>query len=258
MTSTIWATGDYPAVATDLIAELGPILVDACAVQSGQRVLDVAAGSGNVAIPAALRGAEVTASDVTPELLAVGERIAAEQGAKLTWDQGDAQALPYADNEFDTVVSCLGVMFAPKHQPTADELVRVCRPGGHVGLINWTPEGFIGQMFAAMKPFAPPPPPGAQPPSLWGSEAHLRELFGDRLQDVHVEKRQLRVSHFATAAEFREYFKSNYGPTLAVYGHSADRRADLDRALDELGRRFDLGGGVMEWEYLLFTAQKPA
>jgi ubiquinone/menaquinone biosynthesis C-methylase UbiE len=257
MTSTIWATGDYPAVVTDLIAELGPILVDASAVESGQRVLDVAAGTGNVAIPAALRGAEVTASDVTPELLAIGERVAADRGAKLTWEVGDAQALPYADNEFDTVLSCVGVMFAPKHQPSADELVRVCKPGGRVGLINWTPEGFIGQMFTTMKPYAPPPPPGAPPPPLWGSEAHLKELFGDRLQQVHVEKRKLRVDQFATAEEFREYFKSHYGPTLAVYKHSADRSADLDRDLAELGRRFDLGGGVMEWEYLLFTAQKP-
>lgn len=257
MTSTIWATGDYPAVVTDLIAELGPALVDACAVGPGQRVLDVAAGTGNVAIPAAVRGAEVTASDVTPELLAIGERIAADQGAKLTWQEGDAQALPYADNEFDAVLSCVGVMFAPRHQASADELVRVCRPGGRVGLMSWTPEGFIGQMFTVMKPYAPPPPAGARPPPLWGSEAHLRELFGDRLADVHVEKRKLRVTHFATAEEFRDYFKSHYGPTLAVYKHSADRSADLDRDLAELGRRFDLGDGAMEWEYLLFTARKP-
>ncbi len=257
MTSTIWATGDYPAVVTDLIAEFGPALVDACAVQGGQRVLDVAAGTGNAAIPAALRGAEVTASDVTPELLSIGEQIAADQGAKLTWQEGDAQALPYADDEFDTVLSSVGVMFAPRHQASADELVRVCRPGGRIGLINWTPEGFIGQMFAVMKPYAPPPPPGAQPPPLWGSEAYLRELFGDRLVDVHLETRKLRVTHFATAEEFRDYFKSHYGPTLAVYKHSADRSADLDRDLAGLGRRFDLGGGAMEWEYLLFTAQKP-
>src|SRR5690349_23811626 len=134
MTSTIWATGDYPAVVTDVIGEMGPALVDACGVGPGQRVLDVAAGTGNAAIPAALRGAEVTASDVTPELLAIGERIAADQGAKLTWQVADAQALPYPDNEFDAVLSCVGVMFAPRHRATADELVRVCRPGGRIGL----------------------------------------------------------------------------------------------------------------------------
>jgi ubiquinone/menaquinone biosynthesis C-methylase UbiE len=255
--TTIWATGDYPTLAAELIAELGSTLVDACAVEPDQRVLDVAAGSGNAAIPAALRGADVTASDVTPELLAAGERLAAKHDAKLTWQEADAQALPFADNEFDTVMSCVGVMVAPRHQDSADELVRVCRPGGRVGLLNWTPEGFIGQLFATMKPYAPPPPPGAQPPPLWGTEAHLGELFGDRLEQVQTEKRKLRVTHFATAEEFREYFKSHYGPTLAVYQHSADRSADMDRDLAELGRRFDLGGGVMDWEYLLFTARKP-
>ena len=244
-------------MAAELIPELGTTLVDACAVEPGQRVLDVGAGAGNAAIPAALRGADVTASDVTPELLAVGERWAAQHDAKLAWHEADAQALPYTDNEFDTVMSCVGVMFAPRHQDSADELVRVCRAGGRVGLVNWTPEGFIGQMFTTMKPYAPPPPPGAQPPPLWGSEAHLRKLFGDRLADVHAEKRTLRVTHFATAEEFRDYFKSYYGPTLAVYKHSADRSAELDNDLAELGRRFDLGGGVMEWEYLLFTARKP-
>ena len=254
----MWALGDYAAVATQLIAELGPVLVDAVQIQPGDRVLDVAAGTGNVTIPAAAAGGTVTASDLTPELLAVGERLAGEAGVELTWEVGDAEALPYGDGEFDTVLSCVGVMFAPHHQATADELVRVCRPGGTIGLISWTPAGFIGQMFATMKPFAPPPPPGAQPPPLWGDEDHVRELLGDRVTDVHAEKGFATVEDFPGSSDFREYFKKNYGPTIAVYTFIADdpeKVAALDAALDELAASFT-NDGVMRFEYLLFTAKK--
>ncbi len=218
----------------------------------------MAAGSGNAAIPAALLGADVTASDLTPELLAAGEEAADQAGAKLTWQEADAEALPFPDAAFDTVMSCVGVMFAPMHQASADELLRVCRPGGRIGLINWTPEGFIGQLFATMKPYAAPPPPGAQPPPLWGNEAHVRALFGDRVDDVRAERRTLRVEHFATAEAFRDYFKSHYGPTLAAYKNSSERHDELDRDLADLARRYDLGNGAMDWEYLLFTAIKRA
>ena len=165
---SMWASGNYAAVVTDLVGELGPILVRAAGIKSGDRVLDVAAGTGNAAIPAAQAGAEVIASDLTPELLEVGRKRAQELGVELTWETADAEALPYADGEFDAVLSTLGVMFAPHHQTAADELLRVCRPGGTIGLASWTPSGFIGQMFATMKPYAAPPPPGAQPPPLWG------------------------------------------------------------------------------------------
>jgi SAM-dependent methyltransferase len=257
----MWALGNYTAVATEIIQDLGPTLVEASAVQPGQRVLDVAAGSGNVAIPAALAGASVVASDLTPELFDAGRRLAAERGAEVDWQQADAEALPFADNEFDTVLSCVGVMFAPHHQVTADELVRVCRPGGTIGLINWTPGGFIGQLFATMKPYAPPPPPGAQPPPLWGNEEHVRGLLGDRVTDVSARKQTVRVDNFDQPEGFREYFKTNYGPTIAVYRSIADdpdRVAALDDELAELARRFDTGTGTttLEWEYLLLTAHK--
>jgi SAM-dependent methyltransferase len=257
----MWALGNYTAVATEIIQDLGPTLVEASAVQPGQRVLDVAAGSGNVAIPAALAGASVVASDLTPELFDAGRRLAAERGAEVDWQQADAEALPFADNEFDTVLSCVGVMFAPHHQVTADELVRVCRPGGTIGLINWTPGGFIGQLFATMKPYAPPPPPGAQPPPLWGNEEHVRGLLGDRVTDVSARKQTVRVDNFDQPEGFREYFKTNYGPTIAVYRSIADdpdRVAALDNELAELARRFDTGTGTttLEWEYLLLTAHK--
>jgi SAM-dependent methyltransferase len=257
----MWALGNYPAVATEIIQDLGPALVAATAVQPGQRVLDVAAGSGNVAIPAALAGASVVASDLTPELFDAGRRLAADRGADVEWQQADAEALPFADDEFDTVLSCVGVMFAPHHQVTADELVRVCRPGGIIGLINWTPEGFIGQLFATMKPYAPPPPPGAQPPPLWGNEEHVRALLGDRVTDVTARRQTVRVDNFDVPEDFREYFKTNYGPTIAVYRSIAadpDRVAALDRELADLTRRFDVGTGTttLEWEYLLVTARK--
>jgi SAM-dependent methyltransferase len=257
----MWALGDYPTLAGDIIADLGAVLVRACRIRPGDRVLDVAAGSGNAAIPAAQAGASVVASDLTPELLEAGRREAARRGAQLEWRQADAEDLPFADGEFDTVLSCLGVMFTPDHQVSADELVRVCRPGGTIGLLNWTPEGFIGQMFATMKPYAPPPPPGAQPPPLWGREDHVRSLLGDRVTDVRAGRQTVRVSLFGRPEDFRDYFKARYGPTIAVYRGLAEdpqRTAALDAELAELARRHDHGSGrtIMEWEYLLFTARK--
>lgn len=255
----MWALGNYPAVATQVIPGMGAVLVEACGIRPGDRVLDVAAGSGNAAIPAALAGADVVASDLTPELMDAGRALATEWGARVEWQQGDAEALPYRDGEFDAVVSCVGVMFAPHHQASANELVRVCRPGGTIGLASWTPEGFIGQMFATMKPYAPPPPPGAQPPPLWGNEEHIRALFGDRVSDVVARRQTVTVDRFADGEEFRDFFKSNYGPTIAVYKAIADepeRVAALDHDFADLGRRYDQGGGTMEWEYLLFIARK--
>jgi ubiquinone/menaquinone biosynthesis C-methylase UbiE len=255
----MWALGDYPSVVTDIVGVLGPVLVEAAGVGPGDRVLDVAAGSGNAAIPAALTGATVVASDLTPELFEAGRRDAAAAGADVEWQQADAEALPFADGEFDTVLSCLGVMFAPHHQVAADELVRVCRPGGTIGLLSWTPGGFIGQMFAAMKPYAAPPPPGAQPPPLWGSEDHVRELFGDRVVDINARKQTVRVTNFETPEAFRDYFKQRYGPTIAAYGFNKsdpDKVAALDEALADLGRRFDTGDGAMEWEYLVLTGRR--
>jgi len=257
----MWAMGNYPSVVTDVVAPLGPILVDAAGIQPGDLVLDVAAGSGNAAIPAARAGARVIASDLTPELLETGQKLAAEAGVQLTWETADAEALSYGDSEFDAVLSCLGVMFAPHHQTSADELIRVCRPGGTIGLLSWTPSGFIGQMFATMRPYAAPPPPGAEPPPLWGSEDHVRELLGDRVEQVLTETRTLRVTHYTSPEAFRDYFKTNYGPTISAYRFIADdpdRVAALDHDLAELGQRFDIGTGSYEldWEYLIFIARK--
>lgn len=151
--------------------------------------------------------------------------------------------------------SCVGVMFAPNHQAGAQELLRVCRPGGTIGLINWTPEGFIGQVFATMKPYAPPPPPGTQPAPLWGSEDHVRGLLGDQITGVVARRQTVTVDRFAAPDAFRDYFKSNYGPTVATYRSIArePHRVDaLDRDLTDLVRRHDQGqkGTVMGWQYL--------
>jgi 2-polyprenyl-3-methyl-5-hydroxy-6-metoxy-1,4-benzoquinol methylase len=256
--AAMWASGSYRTVVDEIVGTLGGILVETVDVQPGQRVLDVAAGTGSSALPATRRGAEVTATDLTPELLDVGRAAAAAEGLQLTWQTADAEALPYDDGDFDVVMSAIGVMFAPHHQQAADELVRVCRPGGTVGVLSWTPEGFIGQMFAVMKPYAPPPPPGASPAPLWGRADHVRTLFGDRVTDLVAHQQTLRVDRFRTGAEFRDFFTANYGPTIAVFRFIAadpEKVAALDAELAALGERF-LHDGVMGWEYLLVTARR--
>jgi ubiquinone/menaquinone biosynthesis C-methylase UbiE len=258
----LWASGDYPAVAAELIPAFGPELVRACGVRAGDRVLDIAAGSGNAAIPAAEAGATVTASDLTPELLDAGRRIAAARGVEREWAEADAEALPFADDSYDIVMSSVGVMFAPHHQEAADELIRVCRPGGTIGLINWTPQGFIGNLFATMKPYAPPPPPGASPPPLWGNEDHVRKLFGDSVTDLNMRRKTVRMDHCATPIAFREYYKRNYGPTIAAYRFNADRpdRVEaLDRDFLSFLTEWNQGGtdsAAYDAEYLLVTATK--
>ena len=252
----MWALGDYARVADELVPDVGQAVSDACRIQPGDRVLDVGAGTGNAAIPSALAGGTVVASDLTPELLAIGEQRAADAGVSISWETADAEALPYDDGAFDVVESAIGVMFAPFHRAAAGELLRVTRPGGRIGVASWTPAGFIGQMFATMKPFAPPPPEGAQPPPLWGDEAHVAELFGDGVTDLTAVRQTVVVDAFETGAEFRDYFKACYGPTIVAYralGEDAGRVAALDQALADLGDRA-LDDGRMHWEYLVVTA----
>jgi len=257
--ATMWAWGDYPKLTVDVISDLGPRLVEFAGIAPGQRVLDVAAGSGNASFPAAALGAEVIASDLTPELLAAGEKRSAELGLPLTWEIADAENLPYADGSFDAVISSVGVMFAPFHQAAADQLVRVLRPGGTMSLLSWTPTGFIGQMFAAMKPYAAPPPPGAQPPPLWGDPAHVTALLDGRAEVTRTEIESLDVTAFGTPEEFRDYFKACYGPTIGVYKNIAedpDKVAALDGELAAIAAENFGPDGSMSWEYLLFSARK--
>jgi SAM-dependent methyltransferase len=253
---TMWGTGDYPKMVETWLLPLGPALVEAADVRPGTRVLDVAAGTGNASVPAAQRGARVTASDLTPELLAAGQRRPEAQGLDLEWVEADAEHLPFEDGAFDVVLSAIGVMFAPHHQQAADELVRVCRPGGTVAVLSWTPEGMIGDLFRTMKPFAPPPPPGAQPPPLWGSEEHVQGLLGERVQLTTLRRDVLEVTAFQRPHDVAEHFRSYYGPAIATRANAAKdgREQELDDAIGALSERWDRGSADaarFEVEYLV-------
>ena len=252
----MWASGDYPKMVETFLLPIGPRLVEACGIKEGQRVLDVAAGTGNASIPAAQTGAEVTASDLTPELFDAGRERATDAGVELEWAEADAENLPFEDESFDVVMSCIGAMFAPHHEAVADELVRVCRKGGTIGMLNWTPEGMIGGVFKMMKPFAPPPPPGAQPPPLWGSEDHVKELFGDRVDWRTMERDNLDITAFEKPHDWGEHFKDYYGPTIAARANAEkeSREGDLDKAMDEFCDEWNLGSddqARFEQEYLI-------
>src|SRR3712207_6629583 len=219
--AAMWASGDYPLMVETFLLPLGPRLVEACGIGPGMTVLDVAAGTGNASIPAAQAGADVTASDLTPEFFDAGRARAEAEGVELEWVPADAERLPFEDASYDVVMSSIGAMFAPRHQDVADQLVRVCRPGGTIALLSWTPEGMLGALFRTMGPFAPPPPPGAQPPPLWGSEEHLRELFGDRVRFGTLERDILDITAFQHPHDYAEHFKAHYGPTIAARANAA-------------------------------------
>src|SRR4051812_35935071 len=252
----MWASGDYPSMVETFLLPLGPRLVEACRIAPRMRVLDVGAGTGNASIPAAQRGANVPASALTPELLEPGRRRAEGAGVELEWVEADAERLPFEDASYDVVISSIGAMFAPFHQPVADELVRVCRPGGTIGLLSWTPEGMTGALFRAMGPFAPAPPAGAQSPPLWGSEAHVSELFGDRVALRALERDTLEVTAFTRPREYGEHFKARYGPTIAARKNAAKdgRDGDFDATLDAFCDEWNRGAedaARFEMEYLL-------
>jgi len=258
----MWALGDYHRFATATVWELGPVLVEACGVGEGQRVLDVAAGTGNVAIRAAQAGAHVVASDVTPEHFDAGRRAAREADVALEWIEGDAQGLPFADAEFDVVTSCFGAMFAPDHQAAASEMLRVCRPGGVIGMMNFTPGGAGGDFFRVLAGYAPPAPPGSLPPLLWGTEDHVRRLFGDRVQSLTLTRHEY-VETAPGAREYFELFRHTFGPMVAIYLGLTDqpeRRTELDAAFLQFIARWNRGapeGAVrIPYEYLLVIARK--
>ncbi|MCW3011058.1 MAG: Methyltransferase type 11 [Solirubrobacterales bacterium] len=260
---SMWASGDYPSMVETFLLPLGPRLVEACGIGPGMRVLDVAAGTGNASLPAAAAGADVTASDLTPELLEAGRARAEAAGLELTWTTADAEALPFPDASFDVVMSSIGAMFAPHHQPVADELVRVCKPGGTIGMLNWTPEGMIGHLFKAMGPFMPPPPAGATPAPRWGSEEHVRELFGDRVELTTLEREMLTITAFDRPREYGEHFKARYGPTIAARANAAKtgREGELDAALDAFCDEWNRGTpehARFEKEYLVVVGTRRA
>jgi SAM-dependent methyltransferase len=252
----MWASGDYPLMVETFLLPLGPRLVDASAIPAGARVLDVAAGTGNASIPAAQRGADVVASDLAPELFDAGRARAAAVGVDVEWAEADAENLPFEDESFDVVMSSIGVMFAPHHQRAADELVRVCKPGGTIGLLSWTPEGMLGALFRTMRPFVPTPPPGVQPPPLWGGEDHVRGLFGGRVDFTTLERDTLEITAFPEARGYAEHFKAYYGPTIAARANAVreGREVEFDDALDAFCDEWDRGTpghARFEKEYLV-------
>ena len=238
----IWSAGDFARIGmmTVLASEN---LVEAADVLPSERVLDVACGSGNTALAAARRFARVTGLDYVPALLEHGRERAKAELLDVEWIEGDAEDLPFDDRSFDLVTSTFGVMFAPDHRRAADELLRVCRPGGRIALASWTPDGSVGEMFRIILRHAPPPP-GVQPPPLWGTEDHLRELFGDAISELRIERRQFTFRY--PTPEFNlEYFRTWFGPTKMAFARldPAGQEA-LAEDLLELSRRHNMAGDV--------------
>jgi ubiquinone/menaquinone biosynthesis C-methylase UbiE len=224
-----WETGDYPRVGNtlQLMAEL---LVEAADVRAGQRVLDVASGQGNAALAAARRFAVATGVDYATNLLAQGEERAKAEQLPVTFTEGDAERLPFPDGSFDSVLSTVGVMFAPNHQQAADELIRVTRPGGRIAHASWTPSGMVGQMFKTVSKWNPPPA-GVKPAVLWGTPEHLTELFGDRVEWISLTEREFVFRYF-TPEHYSEWFRQYYGPITRLSGTLSE--ADLAQFAAEL------------------------
>ena len=236
-----WASGDFAVVASRIVL-VAEHLCDTADLQTGWRVLDVATGSGNAAIAAARHGCTAVGVDYVPALLESGRRRAEAEGLPVELLEGDAEALPLPDSSFDAVTSVFGSMFAPDHARAAAELLRVCRPGGTIALASWTPDGFIGELFRTVGAHVPPPA-GVQSPMLWGTEAHLRTLFGDAIASLELEERTFTF-RFASAQEFVDFFRTWYGPTLKAFAALEGAARDaLEEDMLALARRSDRLGG---------------
>jgi SAM-dependent methyltransferase len=246
-----WASGDYAVVGTTLQI-VGESLCEALDLRSGQRVLDVAAGNGNASLAAARRWCDVVATDYVPALLERGRERAAAERLAMQFQEADAEALPFPDASFDAVVSTFGVMFVADHERAAAELLRVCKPGGKVGLANWTPDGFIGQLFKTIGKHRPPPA-GAKSPALWGTRARLEELFGAGARSIKAAERQF-VFRYRSPEHWLEVFRNYYGPTLKAFAAlDAPAQAALARDLLALIDQFNRSGDgtmVVPSEYL--------
>jgi 2-polyprenyl-3-methyl-5-hydroxy-6-metoxy-1,4-benzoquinol methylase len=257
---SMWAMGDYGRFA-ELVWPVGPVIVEAAGVAPGMRVLDVATGTGNVAIRAAQAGAEVVASDLTPENFEAGRRNARTAGVDLEWVEADAEALPFDDDSFDVVTSAFGAMFAPRHQRVADELTRVCKPGGTIAMANFPPEGTAADFFAVFIPHMPPPRDGDLPPLLWGDPGHVRALLGDRVSSLEMAPKTY-VERASSPRAYCDFVVETFGPVAAIYQALADqpeKRAALDRAFLDFATRASTGpaNGPAEYlyEYLLVVAR---
>ena len=236
-----WASGDFAVVGTTLQI-VGEMLAEAVDIRSGERVLDVAAGNGNATLAAARRFAEVTSTDYVPALLDKGRRRAEAEGLAVQFQVADAEALPFDDHSFDVVLSTYGVMFAPNQAQAAREMLRVVRPGGRIGLANWTPDGLIGRLFKIVGAHVPPPA-GLSSPALWGTEAHLVSLFGPKARDLQVQRKMFPF-RYLSAEHFVQVFRDLYGPTHKAFAAlDAAGQASLERQIIALLKELDIGGG---------------
>jgi SAM-dependent methyltransferase len=256
-----WAAGNFDAIVHH-IWSVGGDLVERVGVNPGDEVLDVACGTGNASIPAAQAGGKVTGLDITPELLEQGRRRATEAGVEIEWVEGDAESLPYDDASFDVVLSTFGCMFAPSHKTAAAEIARVLKPGGRFGIAAWTPDGNIGKFFTAMAPFSPEPPPGFQPPPLWGTRDHVSELFDGTGVALRFEDAAVDFEFDSVDAAAEEYWE-NFGPivmlrsALEPEGRGDELRAALRKSFEDSN---ESGGDDVAYpgEYLISLGTKAA
>ncbi len=260
MARAMWSAGDFARVAARVVM-VGEVLCRSVDVHAGERVLDVAAGSGNAAISAARRGARVTASDFVESLLEAAQTRAQVEGLSLATAVADAQALPFEDGAFDVVLSTFGVMFAPDQQRAAEELLRVCRPGGRIGLANWVPDGLMAANQAIVQKHVPPPPAaaGMRRPVAWGDEARIRELFDGHVSEVRTEHRTIELCA-GSAAELVQFNRTWFGPARTAFARldetcQATLAADLAAAFERFNRATD-GTLVAQAEYLEVAAVK--
>ena len=234
---TAWSAGDYAVVGTTLQI-VGETLCEALDLRAGERVLDVAAGNGNATLAAARRWADVTSTDYVPTLLERARTRASAEGLHVRFEQADAESLPYADASFDVVLSTFGVMFTPNQEQAAAELARVCKAGGRIGLANWTPSSFVGELFKLLGRYVPPPA-GIRSPALWGTEDRLRELFGTRLDSIAIEHRNF-VFRYRNADHWLDVFRTFYGPMQKAFGAlESTKQASLAADLIALAERFN-------------------
>lgn len=253
----MWDSGEYAKVAW-ITVPLADVLCEAVEVRPGSEVLDVASGTGHVALAAARRFARVTSSDYVPRLLEFGRARAAAEQLEITFTEADAEDLPFEDRSFDFVLSAIGAMFAPDQQAVAREMVRVCRPGGTIGMVNWTPSGFIGDLFRTIAAHVPPPE-GLRPAALWGSEERVRELFGDAVRDLSFGRGSL-PQHFLSSEHYADFMLSNYGPTLKAFEAMGAEQRDAFRhdlvALAGRHNRASDGSLTFDSDYLVVRAAR--
>jgi len=246
-----WASGDFAVIGTTLQI-VGETLAEAVDVRAGEQVLDVAAGNGNASLAAARRFASVTSTDYVPALLDRGAARARAEGLQICFEVADAEALPYGDGSFDVALSTFGVMFAPDHARAAAEMLRVVRPGGRIGLANWTPEGFVGQLFTLVVRHVPPTP-GLESPALWGTEPHIVRLFGRQAFEIHAERRTF-LMRYESPAHWLQVFRDYYGPTHQAFATlDPEGQHALEREITGLLEGMNIGGQqslVVPAEYL--------